>query len=514
MEKQLEVESFLTRIDFRRFSILKLFEQEHKSSLSVEEISLILGLSERTTKRTILDLQSDIELFGYSEKISLELYIGNNSRLYSSLHYHPSFSLHYILRAYLKKSIFFMIVKDLLFESSFSIKKAIDRYFVTNSTLRRYLKKINTELQVFNLELSIKKEITIVGEEASIRLFYTALFFEVYTGDTWPFSFISQKKVNALLNHFPKSIYSPEENTKRDYFQTFLAVSILRIRKKKQIEHRALYFTGQEDADHQDFLTELNVMKELCPTIPVQQLKNELAFMHSLVLSYGPYTSSTNISYFFIQNSELAKSNFYGTILLGIKNLEGYLYEPLSLKEENDLIYATCLLFYRLRLFNNIELNTDKNWIEESTLDKTFKFQVDLLRGIMTDLTKSLNPFNLSNHYLKFHCIELLFSYVDVRKFMPPITLVIITTFEKSLIRYITNYGDLFHNFNLSVVSDSKTAIDIVVSNRPIMKSNCVYSISEQTNYIFWQDFPTKKNYEDLKELLMLLCRKKLPFDF
>lgn len=514
LEKQLDVESFLSRIDCRRFSILKFFDQEHTTVLSIEHISLKLGLSERTTKRTIIDLQSDIELFGYAEKISLELYIGNNNRLYSSLHYHPSFSLHYILRSYLKKSIFFMIIKDLLFDSAFSIKKAIDKYFVTNSTLRRYLKKINTELQKFNLALSMKKEITIIGEEETIRLFYTALFFEVYAGDSWPFSFISPKEIKELLNQFPSSIYDPSEDTKRDYFQIFLAVSILRIRKKKQIQDRALFFTYQTETEHQNFIEELNFIKALCPTINMIQLKVELAFMHSLVLSYGPYTNSKTSSYFFIQNTELAKSNFYGNVLLWVKSIEKYLYEPLSLKEENDLIYATCILFYRLQLLKHFNLITDRNWIEESTLDKTFKFQVDLLRGIMTDLSRSAHPFKMSDYYLNFHYIETLFSYVDVKKFMPPIHLVIVTTFGQSVRRYIMNYGDLFHNFNLPIVDDSKTSVDVIVSNRPISKANVVYFVSEQTNYIFWQDFPTRKNYEDLKELLMILCRKKLSFDF
>lgn len=141
MEKELKLESFLTRIDSRRFSVLKFFEQEHKNSLSVEQISLKLGLSERTVKRTIVDIQSDIELFGFQDKISLDLYIGNNSRLYCSLHHHLTFSIHYMLREYLKNSIFFLIIKDILFDSYFSIKKAMDKYFVTNSTLRRYLKK-------------------------------------------------------------------------------------------------------------------------------------------------------------------------------------------------------------------------------------------------------------------------------------------------------------------------------------------------------------------------------------
>ncbi|WP_025873466.1 helix-turn-helix domain-containing protein [Enterococcus crotali] len=197
MEKELNLEAFLTRVDSRRFSILTLFEQEHNDSLSVEQISLKLGLSERTIKRTIQDIQSDIETFGFSEKISLDLYRGDNSKLYCSLHYQLTFSIHYMLREYLKNSIFFLIIKDMFFDSSFSIKKAIDKYFVTNSTLRRYLKKIDQELQHFNLELSIKKELTIIGDEATIRLFYTSLFLK-YTRESNGRFLLSHKKRSMI----------------------------------------------------------------------------------------------------------------------------------------------------------------------------------------------------------------------------------------------------------------------------------------------------------------------------
>ncbi|MGX7149918.1 helix-turn-helix domain-containing protein [Enterococcus ureasiticus] len=513
MEKELTLESFLTRIESRRFSILKLFEQEHKNSLSVEKISLKLGLSERTIKRTIIDIQSDIETFGFKDNISLNLYIGNNSKLYCSLHYQLTFSMHYMLREYLKNSIFFLIIKDLFFDSSFSIKKAIDKYFVTNSTLRRYLKKIDKELHPFNLKLSIKKELTITGDEATIRLFYTSLFFEVYEGEQWPFSFISQKEVNDLLDHFPQDIYSPVKYAKRTYFQLFLAISILRIRKKEKIENRMLFFTYQNETEHQHFLKEVEFIKLLCPMIPVTQLQIELAFMHSLVLSYGPYSNSKSISHFFIKNPELAKSNFFANVLLWVNEIEKYLYVPLSLEEENDLIYATCILYYRLKLFKQFNLSADKNWIEESTLDNTFKFQIDLLRGILSDITKTTILLKINEHHLKFHYIETLFSCVDVTKFMPPIHLVLFSRLGQTMKRYILNYGDLFNNFNLSLIEGEKETVDVVISDRPISKKNFSYSVTEQTKYVLWQEFPTKKNYEDLKKLLILICKDKLPFD-
>lgn len=513
MEKELNLEAFLTRVDSRRFSILTLFEQEHNDSLSVEQISLKLGLSERTIKRTIQDIQSDIETFGFSEKISLDLYIGDNSKLYCSLHYQLTFSIHYMLREYLKNSIFFLIIKDMFFDSSFSIKKAIDKYFVTNSTLRRYLKKIDQELQHFNLELSIKKELTIIGDEATIRLFYTSLFFEVYEGEQWPFSFISQKEVNDLLNQFPTDIYNPNEYTKRTYFQLFLAISILRVRKKELVENRTLFFTYQTEEEHQHFLKEVELVKLLCPVIPVSQLQIELAFMHSLVLSYGPYSNSKSVSHFFIKNPELAKANFFANVLLWVGDIEKYLYVPLSLEEENDLIYATCILYYRLKLHKQFNLAATNNWIEESTLANTFKFQVDLLRGILSDITKTSSVLKVNAHHLKFHYIETLFLCVDVTKFMPPIYLVLFSRLGQTMKRYLLNYGDLFNKFNLSIIEGEKETVDVVISDRPVSKTGFSYSVSEQTEYVLWQEFPTKKNYEDLKELLILICKAKLPFE-
>lgn len=359
----------------------------------------------------------------------------------------------------------------------------------------------------------MKKELTITGDEATIRLFYASLFFEVYGGESWTFSFISQKEVNDLLNQFPLSIYDPNEYSKCNYFQIFLAISILRIRKKKEIENRLLFFTYQNEAEHQHFLTELEFIKGLCPVISVAQLKIELAFMHSLVLSYGPYSNSKSISHFFIQNSELSKANFFANVLLLVNDIEKYLYEPLSLEEENDLIYATCVLFYRFKLFKHFNLSADKNWIEESTLGITFKFQIDLLRGILSDITKATPLLKINEHYLKFHYIETLFLCVDVTKFMPPIHLVIFSTLGKTMKKYLLNYGDLFNKFNLSLVDAEKINIDVVIADRPVSKENISYSVSEQTKYVLWQEFPTKKNYEDLKELLIIICRAKLPFD-
>lgn len=108
----------------------------------------------------------------------------------------------------LEKNIPFQIIHLIVQHSSVSLYDLIDIFNFSEATIKRHLKVLKSHLKVYNVLLvSRKGRYELAGNERTIRYYLYSLYWSIYRGVYWPFSFsLHQKienKLNDILVYFP-----------------------------------------------------------------------------------------------------------------------------------------------------------------------------------------------------------------------------------------------------------------------------------------------------------------------
>ena len=199
---------------------------------TVNEISMELMVVERTVQRYIHRLQELVN--DYNEEkhhlvvIHYEKYKGVRLEIDSGSNYME-------LKSYiLENDETMQIFKLIIFEEFESISKYAADNYVSESSIRKSLKKIKQFLSNYQLSLS-RSSFRIEGEEKQIRLIIYITTWIIFKGVTWPFDFISQRKIYASVDRFSEELDLGFSVIHQKQMAYMLAVNILRLRKKHVI---------------------------------------------------------------------------------------------------------------------------------------------------------------------------------------------------------------------------------------------------------------------------------------
>lgn len=196
---------------------------------TVNEISVELMVVERTVQRYIHRLQELVDDYNEEKNhritINYEKYKGILLEIDSGSNYME-------LKSYILENDETMkIFKLIIFEEFDSISKYAAENFVSESSIRKSLKKIKQFLSNYQLSLS-RSSFHIEGEEKQIRLVIFITAWIIFKGMTWPFDFISQDKVYASVDKFSEELDIGFSVIHQKQMAYMLAVNILRLRKK------------------------------------------------------------------------------------------------------------------------------------------------------------------------------------------------------------------------------------------------------------------------------------------
>ncbi|WKF72350.1 helix-turn-helix domain-containing protein [Lactococcus lactis] len=127
-------------------------------------------------------------------------------------------------------------------KSSVNKYEFCSRFYLSESTLKNYIRAINSLLEYLDIRLTTRKnEIYLVGDEVIVRYCFSSILWRTYNGLKWPFeSFFSTKKLLELN----KLLYKNPELTislgKQSIFLTQMAVNILRVKSSHIITEQQL----------------------------------------------------------------------------------------------------------------------------------------------------------------------------------------------------------------------------------------------------------------------------------
>ncbi|MBO0451837.1 helix-turn-helix domain-containing protein [Candidatus Enterococcus murrayae] len=136
---------------------------------------------------------------------------------------------------------FFKLVELLLQNNEINIIKFTHDNFISESKVRKRLYELKPLFE--DIGLSLKRRdgnVLLRGDEAKIRFFAVAFFWNIYHGSYWPFPGISEKKCEELVaNIFAKNTINYNDIGLKLTCYVF-AVTILRFRKGFRIEEKKI----------------------------------------------------------------------------------------------------------------------------------------------------------------------------------------------------------------------------------------------------------------------------------
>ncbi|MBO0471751.1 helix-turn-helix domain-containing protein [Enterococcus sp. DIV0242_7C1] len=128
------------------------------------------------------------------------------------------------------------LLQDLLLGDSVSIGRCLNEYFISESTLKRQLKKLNQLLSTYYLKIAQKKGVFIlIGAEHQIRIFAYTFFWLLYRGKGWPFTAVAEQKITDLLDYM-EEFSRPWNHSKHRQLHYILALNLIRYRKSFKIQ--------------------------------------------------------------------------------------------------------------------------------------------------------------------------------------------------------------------------------------------------------------------------------------
>lgn len=199
--------------------------------MSIDELSKNLSMNRRSIRRLLSNLNELSQDEPYEIEISDKgiCYFKGNKIDY------------YKLRGkIIDQEVIIVLAKKLLTQKKINIKEFCTSQYLSESTFRRYLRKVNSLLETLNLRVRVREnEVYIDGEESLIRYCLVTIFWRSYHGVVWPFETIEENKIEEILSR----IYSREINIsqgKKKQFSFYLAVYILRSEAGNKIKRESL----------------------------------------------------------------------------------------------------------------------------------------------------------------------------------------------------------------------------------------------------------------------------------
>lgn len=140
-------EFFLSKEDYRSYSLLKYLEESSNLSESILKIQEELSLSTFLLKKTIENLNDDLDELGISEHLKI-LATGTEVSLEIDGHYSSGF----LLSNYIKRSIYLDLLIEFFREDYTTLEVFADEHHISYSsayTILQELKKVLKKHQIF-----------------------------------------------------------------------------------------------------------------------------------------------------------------------------------------------------------------------------------------------------------------------------------------------------------------------------------------------------------------------------
>lgn len=463
----IEVRELLDVKDQKKLLVIeKIFYAENHSC--AQEILLEeLKITYPTLMTTIEKINEDLTDFGYP---NFSIIHSPSNQLFS-FDLKEDISMQIIVSMYLKASIKFEILEALLHRSYPTMKDLANKLNVSYLSIRTNIKKLNELLEGNKIVISTKKELSIQGNELSIRLYYTFILLFVYGAEKWPFSFIGYFEISNLLVHCPKEIYLAKTFDKSLLVHYYVAIHLLRDKKGNQLNREdmmkiPLYqaYSIESKKESQSFFQE---MHNHMANVSIAYLTFSAQVLFSCILAFGGYSVIKNPPMFFYKDQQIKEIGFLDTIFFIMERIEQYLTTPLSKQEKDKLLYSLMSVNYRVHLFEDLKLDLELLIPEYRKIERhpAKKYKLDYVITLINEVISSnknllSNPFQ---EYLKYQYLQIIDKRIDFSKHTQKIKIATLSIISNEILTQEL-YAHFSQFYNIEVVEQLEANIDLFVS--------------------------------------------------
>lgn len=182
------------------------------SWVAIHKMAAELECTEKTLRHDI----------SYINEVFQPFEIETSKRKGLRLVYPPNYSFDFIFRTVLASSLEFQMLECIFLNEQYSVDDLAELLFVSPSTLRRLITKVNQRLSGMDIQITINP-CRMIGNEAHIRILLIQFFSKKHLYGDYPFSSEEQEFVRQLLAEF-----TAENEIDSSFFhQKFLEITIL-----------------------------------------------------------------------------------------------------------------------------------------------------------------------------------------------------------------------------------------------------------------------------------------------
>lgn len=207
-----------------------IFLSEKKRYVPIAELTNEFLVSPAKTREILNILENDLNVF---QNDAFFLDVSKKKGAFLSIddeHNLKEFISFIILRSPLVQ-----VLTAISFQKFISVTSYAHENFLSESTVRRYLKRIRDIIAPYEITIT-KKNYLLSGSETQIRYFLFLFFWRIYRGITWPFSFINKDQIIASTEDFlNRSLLQFDTPIEKNRFMFFLAICRLRSITKNQL---------------------------------------------------------------------------------------------------------------------------------------------------------------------------------------------------------------------------------------------------------------------------------------
>ena len=197
---------------------------------TIEGITKDTEHSRNTVRKYLEMLETRIATHFKPEEILLKV---NNQKIdyFRSRH----FSIQKVYLSIMEENITLNLIEQFFYKEFFSLEQFCKEYYVSNSSMRRKLKKVNELLKPKQLRISLIER-ALIGKEEDVRHFYFQLYWTIFRGAKWPFHQVKREKVLAVVKKIEEHLDMSFSPSAREKFAYFYAISGIRREQGYQVK--------------------------------------------------------------------------------------------------------------------------------------------------------------------------------------------------------------------------------------------------------------------------------------
>ncbi|WP_270660445.1 helix-turn-helix domain-containing protein [Enterococcus thailandicus] len=464
-------EFFLSKEDHRSYSLLKYLEESSNLSEPILKIQEELSLSTFLLKKTIENLNYDIETLGLNQHLKIQ-----TTGTEVSLEIDGKYSSGCLLSNYIKRSIYLDLLIEFFREDYTTLEVFADEHHISYSsayTILQELKKVLKKHQIF----FDKKRL--YGNKINITIFYYQLFLiaDIPYQKVYPDATIEtvSEFVCLLSQEFSLSVYE-----KKKLFHYFSVHLLAEKSKSLEINQNILSFFSTAEVEKMEQLLE-PASKNFVYVVLIWLYLNDKLIQKYVKKNEDEMIKKLNDH--FIQNFEKRFKPLTEEIVVAIRR-------------ELSKIHFN-VLCYPINKFAEFTINI---YFFRQNYPEFYFYLLDYI-NLMTAEYKELSRDKV---FLFFSYLMLIINHVPVQLISDSVKVGIDFSYGSAYNQFIKKNLGLYINLNVEVVDDEQSAYtDVVITNM-----NNLYGESSP-QVVVWLNPPRPVDWGNLTKILLKIQEEK-----